>query len=347
MTTRKLNEFLDAGFSDGEDDSDRGYDSEAAEESKGRSKKSLNKRRKLSDDEDEDSGSEDGAEIAAVADERFKIDDMSEADDDNDAEDAEQSTITTSTSKSKTAKAPSAAALKKSAEKAASKTRKSGVVYLSSLPPYLKPSSLKSLLIARGFGPINRVFLTPSTHGSSTTAAKNAPKSNKRRQYADGWIEFESKKTAKICAETLNAQIVGGKKGGWYHDDIWNMRYLRNFKWDDLMEQMQRERSEREARGRIEDARAARENRSFVEGLERGRVVEGIQKTRKEKEERRLAKGEAVEGSSEKKEKKKDAPAPIARTFRQVEVKGKKEKKKASNSDGVDAKTKSVLGKIF
>ena len=28
---------------------------------------------------------------------------------------------------------------------------------------------------------------------------------------------------------------VGGKKGGWYRDDVWNAKYLKGFTWGDLM----------------------------------------------------------------------------------------------------------------
>lgn len=45
-----------------------------------------------------------------------------------------------------------------------------------------------------------------------------------------GWIEFADKKIAKMVAESLNNTSIGGKKGGFYHDDIWNLKYLKNFK---------------------------------------------------------------------------------------------------------------------
>jgi ESF2/ABP1 family protein len=116
---------------------------------------------------------------------------------------------------------------------------KPGVIYLSSLPPYLKPSALRSFLEQRGFEPITRVFLQPTVKGNGASKRQ----SNKRKTYSDGWVEFQSKATyvwqlklpmlgftdlrhsAKLAAETLNCQLVGGKKGSWYHDDIWNMKY--------------------------------------------------------------------------------------------------------------------------
>jgi ESF2/ABP1 family protein len=201
MASRKRNEFLDIDESDN-DQSDNGYDSEAAEESKTRA---LKRRKILDSDNNHSDLDEDDNDVEASADEQ----DEPVQNDDNDDQDP-----------SKTHKEKP---LKKPLQIKPPKKNKTGVVYLSSLPPYLKPMALKTLLIQRGFGPITKVFLTPAVHSTSGSGRRN----NKRKTYSDGWVEFESKKTAKICAETLNANIVGGKKGGWYHDDIWNMKYLR------------------------------------------------------------------------------------------------------------------------
>lgn len=47
----------------------------------------------------------------------------------------------------------------------------------------------------------------------------------------EGWIEFSDKKVAKQVAESLNNSTIGGKKSDFYHDDIWNIKYLKNFKY--------------------------------------------------------------------------------------------------------------------
>lgn len=158
----------------------------------------------------------------------------------------------------------------------APKSKKRGVIYFSSLPPYLKPRALKNLLQARGFEPITRIFLTPLMPSDSRQ------KGNKRKTYSDGWVEFASKKTAKICAETLNARTIGGR--GYYRDDLLNVKYLHKFGWDDLMEQVQRERSEREAKRRIEDAQARKEQKMYLENVEAGRAVQGMARKREEKQ---------------------------------------------------------------
>lgn len=311
MATRKRNEFLDITGSDGEEESDRGYDSEAIEESKGRS----SKRRRVLDDDDNEHTDEsqdevgvdiddDDDEINKNADSRFHFDD-DDLDLDLDLSTTSKQTKDTSTKKKK--------------------KDKTGVIYFSSLPPYLKPFALKTLLLQRGFGPINRVFLTPAVPSTSGAGSR---RSNKRKMYSDGWVEFESKKTAKVCAETLNATTVGGRS--WYRDDVWNMKYLRGFRWADLMEQVQIERSQREAQRRIEDMRSRKEDKVFVSGVERGKVIEGIRKKREDK-------AKANETSQE--------DIQIRRVFRQNEVKQKGESKDLNNKMDEDAKR--VLGKIF
>ncbi|KAL1984522.1 hypothetical protein VTN96DRAFT_9022 [Rasamsonia emersonii] len=331
MATRKRNEYLDLESSDGEE-SDRGYDSEAAEESKGRAAK----RRKVqavddgdvdvTDSENGDDRDDTGDKFDGKSDQEEEKARRLENGDHRSSDSEQQSPQHTSESKSK--EKPIKPLDKKKLEKTKEKKNKTGVIYLSSLPPYLKPSALKKMLEQRGFGPINRVFLTPAV--PSTSGSK---RSNRRKMYTDGWVEFESKKTAKICAETLNANIVGGRKGGWYHDDVWNMKYLKGFKWDDLMEQMQRERSEREARRRIEDARARKEDKVFLAGVEKGKVVEGIRKKRQEKK--------AKSGDSGAEDDMSDLQ--IRRVFKQNEVRTKGDK----DPDALGDDAKRVLGKIF
>ncbi|EAW14528.1 RNA-binding ATPase activator ESF2 [Aspergillus clavatus NRRL 1] len=368
MTTRKRNEFLDIASED-EDGSDRGYDSEAAEESKGR----FTKRRRthtraddLSDEEsdldvsDEDDERDSKAKIktkskrkTAKHGDEIATDDSS-ADEDDLQEDqyldasaqpgspshTDSHTTTTTTTTSKPQKKKPLAKVKPP------KKNKTGVVYLSSLPPYLKPFALKSMLETRGFEPITKVFLTPEV----PSAAGPRRRSNKRKTYADGWVEFASKKTAKICAETLNASIVGGRKGGWYHDDVWNMKYLRGFKWADLMEQVQRERSEREARRRIEDTRARKEDKVFLEGVEHGKVLQGIQKKNEEKRRRQAearADAEAAVAATAATSDAGNGPqgVKVRRLFKQNEVKVGRDKIKGDAT--LEDDTKRVLSKIF
>lgn len=366
MTMRKHNEFLDP-VSDEDEGSEPGYDSEVAE-TKGRDMK-----RRRTDptlgifnhgdyvdeeaDEGEGGGSDDEDEKLSRSKGKGKSNTkgrMSRDDDDDDEEEDEDNDNNNegnelSQDQYYDAAQPQPPKEKPLKPKPLDKTNppkkdKTGVIYFSSLPPYLRPFALKSLLETRGFHPITKVFLTPETRPASAPRRR----SNKRKTYTDGWVEFASKKTAKICAETLNATIVGGKKGGWYHDDVWNMKYLRGFKWGDLMEQVQRERSEREAKRRVEDAKARKEEKVFVSGVERGRVFDGMERKnlekRKKKQEQESPQGREDDGNVDA--GKRDVN--VRRTFKQNEVKTPRDKIRADDDNAVLGEdTKRVLGKIF
>lgn len=360
MSASKRNEFLDIGSSDDEA-SDRGYDSEAAEESKSRNVK--RRRTQQTDDllgnESEESdlgGSEDEDEKLAAAKTKGKgkkatkstskpdedvhsdDDDDDEAHDDDEEETGDQYLeIDDDTASAKASKSKKPTADKARPAGKEKKKKKPGVVYLSSLPPYMKPYALKSLFETRGFGPITKVFLSPEVRPASAPRRR----SNKRKTYSDGWVEFASKKTAKICAETMNASIIGGRKGSWYHDDILNVKYLTGLRWDDLVDQIQRERKEREARQRIEDARTRKEDQVFLQGVEKGKVLDGIQKKNEEKRKRTLQQADEDYGGS----KGRGDDVKVRRLFKQNEVKLGRDK--IQDNGPLEEDAKKVLGQIF
>ncbi|KAH8698704.1 hypothetical protein BGW36DRAFT_376628 [Talaromyces proteolyticus] len=329
MSVRKYNEFLDIAPSDDDDSIDGAYNSEEREqvtESKGRAVKrqrtaNIQDIFGLQSDEEEFSSEDEDQESRAKIQSKgrnfvqTKPKPASEEEDrhDENEDDEGDNTLLVNTTTEKSAQNTKAV-----------QEKKTGVIYFSSLPPYLKPRALKSLLEGCGFEPITKIFLTP--------LVQSRKQNNKRKRYTDGWVEFASKKTAKICAETLNATIIG--KRGYYHDDIWNMKYLRGFKWEDLMEQSQRERSERDAKKRIEDLRARKEDKVFLAGVEAGRAADGMARKRKEKT-KRSAQGK--EGNMPEK-----APQAIRRTFVQNDVVRMQEDQKVVGED-----VKRVLGKIF
>lgn len=64
--------------------------------------------------------------------------------------------------------------------------------------------------------------------------------------------------TRVAVAESLNNTMIGGKKRNYYHDDIWNIKYLKKFKWDHLTEKVAYERRVREQKLRLETMQAKR-----------------------------------------------------------------------------------------
>lgn len=151
--------------------------------------------------------------------------------------------------------------------------------------------------------------------------------------------EFIHKKDAKLAAETLNAQIIGGKKGGYYHDDIWNLKYLQGFKWHHLTEQIANENAERGARLRTEISQTTRENKRFIENVERAKILE----TKEAKKRKRDEKDPAAEASQPTESKKLDRN--FKSQFRQSEVRSKSAKGHGAVEQ--PAEVQRVLAKIF
>ncbi|CAM9817634.1 unnamed protein product, partial [Discosporangium mesarthrocarpum] len=141
---------------------------------------------------------------------------------------------------------------KKSVLKYNEALRKRGVVYLSRIPPFMKPAKVKHLM--EQHGKISRVYLVEEDQSTRRARKKNG--GNAAKRYTEGWVEFEDKKIAKAVAESLNNTMIGGRKRSYYHDDMWNIKYLKRFKWDHLTEKVAYERRVREQKLRLETMQA-------------------------------------------------------------------------------------------
>jgi ESF2/ABP1 family protein len=299
MSTRKHNEFLD--LDESENEVSDGYQSEAQEESRGKIASSRSaKRRKVdthsdgSDDGDDDvedvssklvKALSKGKSAAPKADSRFaKLQEFEEDDDEGDNADAAEDGLEAEDGDEGDPTAPSekvGRTAPKSVLRAEKAARKSGVVYISRVPPFMKPHTLKHFLEEHAPKGLGRIFLTPEDHTRYLQRKKSG--GNKKKSFTDGWVEFVSKNDAKAAASILNGNIMGGKKGNYYHDDLWNMKYLKGFKWSHLTEQIAAENAEREARLREEIRRTRKENKAFVEDIERGKALAGMDNKRKSK----------------------------------------------------------------
>ena len=52
--------------------------------------------------------------------------------------------------------------------------------------------------------------------------------------YTCGWVEFEDKIFARLCALRLNGKEIGGKRSKEYSDQTWNLRYISKVTWQDV-----------------------------------------------------------------------------------------------------------------
>lgn len=222
---------------------------------------------------------------------------------------------------------------------------KPGVIYLSRIPPFMKPPTLRRLLSPHGI--ILRIFLTPEAH--SIYLKRRLLGGNKKRSFIDGWVEFSRRKDARICAEALNATTIGGR--GWYADDVWNIRYLKKFTWEDLMGGVRREEREREERIRVGLGREGRERAQFLKGVERAKIEE----TRRAKASKKIKHNEAIAEGEDwppsapdqpGERKPKQTSGGFQMRFRQNELKTRGVKKSADVAEENDD-VKRVLSQIF
>ncbi|CAK9441636.1 uncharacterized protein LODBEIA_P55040 [Lodderomyces beijingensis] len=155
--------------------------------------------------------------------------------------------------------------------------KRTGVCYLSKIPPYMKPQKLRSILTR--FGAVDRLFLKPEDATAYHRRVKYG--GNKKKKYTEGWIEFVNKSDAKLCAATLNGNKLGGKKTSYYYDDVINIKYLKGgFKWHDLTQQIARENEVRQARLALELSQQNKFNKAFVNNVEKSKMIGHIQKKR-------------------------------------------------------------------
>lgn len=334
MTTRKRNEWLEADASD-EEGNQSAYEDGVAQDSR---VEHTAKRRKFSPVYDDYSdASSNAGEPVYIETETLDVDTTSESANvfATSPERSEQGERLPRRSKSlqfqnkKSRIPPNASKSKASA---------TGVIYLSRVPPFMKPQTVKHLL--EPYGNIGRIFLTPEDPTSHSRRVKSG--GNKKRSFTDGWVEFQSKKDAKIVAETLNAHIIGGKKGGWYHDDVWNIKYLKGFKWHHLTEQIANENAERAARLRAEISQTTKENKRFVANVERAKMLEGMQV----KKQRKIALSDPATASNlAPNETISKRQISEKRHFRQNEVKGQSSKSGFPKEQSEQVNR--VLAKIF
>lgn len=157
---------------------------------------------------------------------------------------------------------------------------KTGVVYLSSIPPYMKPAKLRQILSK--FGQIDRLFMKKEDDAKHRQRVRGG--GNKKTMYEEGWAEFIRKRDAKLCATTLNGNIIGGKKGNFYYDDILNVKYLPGFKWADLTEQIARENDIRMAKLEMEMSQANKLNAEYIRNVEKSKMFQNMQNSKKRKQ---------------------------------------------------------------
>lgn len=181
------NKFLDAGDSD--DDAGHGSDSEDDFQKGGRNAK----RRRVSDDEDSE------ADDFTDAEEEHDQDDAESKDapakDDQETTDGKGKKDGKKEKEKKSVLASDLPGMTKPLTKknlivTEEAIKKSGVVYISRVPPFMTPAKLRSLL--EPYGKLNRIFLAPEDPVARRKRIRSG--GNKKKMFTEGWIEFVKKK---------------------------------------------------------------------------------------------------------------------------------------------------------
>ncbi|OAX39134.1 hypothetical protein K503DRAFT_690271 [Rhizopogon vinicolor AM-OR11-026] len=198
---------------------------------------------------------------------------------------------------------------------------RTGVIYISRIPPGMRPAKVRHLMSAHG--EVGRVYLQQEDPKRAFLRRKHT--STKKPHFTEGWVEFKDKKVARSVAEMLNAQPIGGKKGTRWRDDVWTMKYLPKFKWNMLTEQIAHEAAIHTAKLRVELAQSKSEQRDYLKNVELARVLDKRNAKRKEKGLGPL-----------------EPSKPLKRPSESKEEEPRKRKKPAE-----DTQLDSVLGSIF
>lgn len=170
--------------------------------------------------------------------------------------------------------------IKKRLLKEAARADKRGVCYLSRIPPRMDPLRLRQILSQ--YGEVQRIYLAPED--PEATGRRKQAGGFRGQEFSEGWVEFTRKTVAKRVADMLNGEQIGGKKRSTFYYDIWNIKYLSKFKWDDLTEEIAYKNAIREQKLALEISAAKRERDFYLSKVDKSRALSSIEERIKKKQ---------------------------------------------------------------
>jgi len=174
------------------------------------------------------------------------------------------------------------------------KMKNRGVLYLARVPPFMKPAALRKQL--SGYGTeVLRIYLKQEE--ASVRTRRLAGGGNRKRSFSEGWIEFKDKRRALKIANTLNNTLIGGSHRSFHAHDLWSIKYLHKFKWDDLTDEQAHETRTKQDKMRAELSQSKKETSFYMKQVGQAKAIEAMA-------ERRARKAAAAGSSSD--------PAPAA-----------------------------------
>ncbi|KAL2631978.1 hypothetical protein R1flu_016664 [Riccia fluitans] len=166
---------------------------------------------------------------------------------------------------------------KKKASNKKTKTKKkkgkTGVVYLSRIPPHMKPLKLRHLLSQ--YGEVSRVYLAPEDNAARIRRKRAGGNSGKN--FSEGWVEFVHKRDAKRIAAMLNGERMDPRKRSAYHYDLWAIKYLKRFKWDNLTAEIAYKKAVRDQKIAAEVSAAKKERDFYLAKVDQARAISSME----------------------------------------------------------------------
>lgn len=154
-----------------------------------------------------------------------------------------------------------------------------GVVLLSRIPPTMTQRELRSYL--EPFGKVGRIYFAPDAKTiKNGYLSSRDPREWRKARFTEGWVEFLRVKDAKNAALALNGTMIGGRRTNRLYGELWNIKYLPDFQWSNLLEATRYEREVRQQKLRAEIAQARKANQQYVKQAERAVELEKIAETR-------------------------------------------------------------------
>ncbi|CAM6008331.1 unnamed protein product [Sphagnum balticum] len=174
---------------------------------------------------------------------------------------------------------------------------KRGICYLSRIPPHLKPLKLRHLLSQ--FGEVLRIYLAPEDAAARRMRRKRVKGGNSGKNFTEGWVEFAHKSVAKKVAEMLNGESMeANRRRSAYHYDLWNIKYLRKFKWENLTEEIAYKNAVREQRLAAEISAAKKERDFYLSRVDQSRAINSMEERKRKRKKQEEEEAQADEDSS-------------------------------------------------
>lgn len=152
------------------------------------------------------------------------------------------------------------------------KKHRSGVVYISRIPPTMMPHEVR--LHLSPFGTIGRIYLAPDESSNKRSSNNVSSKKNTRQRYTEGWVEFMTRAAAKTAVAALNSTALGGSRRSRLHDEMWSLKLLpADFQWNDLGAQRAYETAVRSQRLKAEIAQGRRTVALYTAQSERAQAL--------------------------------------------------------------------------